>query len=230
MGTFARRSFGPRRSGLESQSSRRQYATGKQHAHVRIDADKWNIARCNSRRFARGDAEIDTRKAPATKCFVARQNQEKVVHPGARTRQDMLVSDSYANRPKCTVEGCKNIAGKSYGKPHPRSLCKTHAYPKSCGRKGRKPKDPSVDRKRLKRSRNLKALYGIDHDTFDVISATQNGRCAICHEEKKLHVDHCHNTGKVRGLLCHTCNAGIGMLRESPDLLHAAVRYLTKVA
>lgn len=57
----------------------------------------------------------------------------------------------------------------------------------------------------------------------------QGGRCAVCGEEKKLHVDHCHDTGKVRGMLCFACNTGIGKLKDDPDLLLAAHRYLLGV-
>jgi hypothetical protein len=41
-----------------------------------------------------------------------------------------------------------------------------------------------------------------------------------------LHIDHCHITGKIRGLLCHLCNRGIGLFRERSDLLQAAIKYL----
>jgi hypothetical protein len=58
----------------------------------------------------------------------------------------------------------------------------------------------------------------------------QNGVCAICHGNcttwKALSVDHDHRTGKVRGLLCQTCNTGIGALDDSPDLLRRALEYL----
>lgn len=55
-------------------------------------------------------------------------------------------------------------------------------------------------------------------------------RCAICFEAprlgERLAVDHCHETGVVRGLLCRRCNTGIGLLRDDPMVLNAAVAYL----
>ena len=58
----------------------------------------------------------------------------------------------------------------------------------------------------------------------------QEGRCAICGEEpstkRGLAIDHCHITGKVRGLLCHGCNIGIGSMKDSAVLLLKAIRYL----
>lgn len=56
----------------------------------------------------------------------------------------------------------------------------------------------------------------------------QGGCCAICKAPKgnKLCVDHDHRTGKVRGLLCSNCNAGLGMFKDSEDLLQSAKGYL----
>lgn len=69
----------------------------------------------------------------------------------------------------------------------------------------------------------LKARYGIDGERYDEMFKRQGGRCAICgagKDENRGHtlaVDHCHQTGVVRGLLCHTCNRAIGML--PPDAM-----------
>lgn len=52
------------------------------------------------------------------------------------------------------------------------------------------------------------------------------GRCQICHKETALHIDHDHSTGQVRGLLCNSCNGGLGAFKDNPDFLHEAVRYL----
>ena len=58
---------------------------------------------------------------------------------------------------------------------------------------------------------------------------SQNGLCLICKIDlthRKVNIDHCHKTGKVRGLLCVNCNLGIGNLREDPCILYSAFRYL----
>lgn len=52
--------------------------------------------------------------------------------------------------------------------------------------------------------------------------------CAMCGREEDLCIDHCHETGKVRGVLCRTCNSGIGMLNDDPDLVEEALTYLRK--
>lgn len=74
----------------------------------------------------------------------------------------------------------------------------------------------------------LKKL-GITEDDYNKMFDEQMGLCAICHKPEidiKLAVDHCHETGKVRGLLCKRCNMGIGLLGDSPDTLISAAMYL----
>jgi hypothetical protein len=59
--------------------------------------------------------------------------------------------------------------------------------------------------------------------------ASQGGRCAICGETpERLVVDHCHASGMVRGLLCQSCNFGIGHLRDSVERLQSAIQYLKR--
>ncbi len=70
--------------------------------------------------------------------------------------------------------------------------------------------------------------YGITRDDFYALLAAQQGVCAICGgvESQRLHVDHDHTTGAVRGLLCGPCNRGLGSFRDNPRSLQAAVTYL----
>lgn len=68
--------------------------------------------------------------------------------------------------------------------------------------------------------------YGLTEEQYASMLASQGGRCALCGEEKKLHVDHCHDTNKVRGLLCMDCNTGIGKLKHDPELLRRALTYV----
>lgn len=79
-------------------------------------------------------------------------------------------------------------------------------------------------------------VYGITFDDYQKMHDAQGARCAIClgegfvmDKEKhrlKLVVDHCHSTGKVRGLLCHNCNRALGLFKDSQDALLNAVGYL----
>jgi hypothetical protein len=82
-----------------------------------------------------------------------------------------------------------------------------------------------------RRSR-LKRVYGITPEEYDAMAAMQENACAICESEcatgYRLAVDHEHETGRIRGLLCMHCNAGIGNLRDSVPRLQAAIRYLSR--
>lgn len=70
--------------------------------------------------------------------------------------------------------------------------------------------------------------YGVSPDCFQLMLAVQKNACGICKEifSKQPHVDHCHKTGEVRGLLCGSCNRALGLLKDSQDLLESAKEYL----
>lgn len=93
-------------------------------------------------------------------------------------------------------------------------------------------REANKDRRReLMREWNL-ALYGLRPDDYIAMYERQEGRCAICGETgetfggRRLHVDHDHETGRVRGLLCGLCNSALGKFKDSPDRLRAAASYL----
>lgn len=74
---------------------------------------------------------------------------------------------------------------------------------------------------------HLKARYGITGAEWKELFDLQGGECAICKEHTEtFHVDHCHETGKVRGLLCRACNIGLGHFRDNIVLLRQAAEYL----
>lgn len=74
----------------------------------------------------------------------------------------------------------------------------------------------------------LQRKYGLSPDDFEFLVVAQGGKCRICEaaEGEKLHVDHHHDSGLVRGLLCGKCNKAIGLLDEDPQLFEAATSYL----
>lgn len=87
--------------------------------------------------------------------------------------------------------------------------------------------------KEEKRSTRYLRRYGIDLQAYEKMLADQSGVCAICGgvqsgAKKRLCVDHCHATGAVRGLLCDSCNVGIGRMADSAERLFAAARYLLR--
>jgi len=108
----------------------------------------------------------------------------------------------------------------------------------SLTRNKRKDKDPEFV-KRLKwyeLARSYKRHYKISFERYCEIFEEQKGQCAICSKEfnntgidmkrDKLYVDHNHTTGLVRGLLCKTCNVGIGMFKEDINIIKKTINYL----
>lgn len=72
--------------------------------------------------------------------------------------------------------------------------------------------------------------YGITKDTFIQLIDSQDGKCAICSNslDNEIHIDHCHSTGKVRGILCGKCNKGLGLFDDNVNYLTKAIKYLNK--
>ncbi len=126
---------------------------------------------------------------------------------------------------------CHKINSRKYREKFP-DRCKVYA-----DRSGQKQsvKDYRADWARSKK-------YGLPLGRVSEMLTEQEGKCAICettltdvHDRymapsNKMHVDHNHATGKVRELLCKSCNSGIGNFKEDPERLNAAIEYLRKHA
>jgi Recombination endonuclease VII len=82
--------------------------------------------------------------------------------------------------------------------------------------------------KRCARDYELRKKYGITIDEYEALLATQGGHCAVCPATEGLDVDHSHETGKVRGILCGPHNRALGLLGESPLVLLKLVDYVRK--
>lgn len=89
------------------------------------------------------------------------------------------------------------------------------------------------------REDHIKRKYGISPEEYNKLAEFQQYRCAVCHQPEtkinkktgKLHslsIDHCHTTGKVRGLLCDNCNRAEGFLKSDPELIRKLADYLEK--
>lgn len=70
--------------------------------------------------------------------------------------------------------------------------------------------------------------YGITTEGLNVLLEAQENKCAICGKQEKLHVDHCHVTKKIRGLLCQPCNCALGLLGENFSTLIRAADYIRR--
>lgn len=85
------------------------------------------------------------------------------------------------------------------------------------------------------RQYRLKKYYNISLDDYDLMLKDQNNKCAIClgnpkgsPSNKYFAVDHCHKTGKIRQLLCGTCNTILGSVNENIDILKSMISYIEK--
>ena len=80
------------------------------------------------------------------------------------------------------------------------------------------------------RQDHLKRQYGITEAERDELIASQGGVCCICLSAVPEHVDHCHKTGRVRGVLCFSCNAALGQFKDRPDAIRRAAAYVEGIA
>lgn len=80
-------------------------------------------------------------------------------------------------------------------------------------------RDAHAQRRRLK-------TYNLTQEQYDFLLVTQEHMCSICKNVEPTVIDHNHQTGEVRGLLCNACNTGIGLLKDDPLVLDRAIHYL----
>lgn len=79
---------------------------------------------------------------------------------------------------------------------------------------------------------NARRNYGVEHGTYDQMLTAQEGKCAICRTNEpgtgigRFAIDHCHTSGKVRGLLCSNCNRGLGYFKDDPARIRRAIDYV----
>jgi hypothetical protein len=113
---------------------------------------------------------------------------------------------------------CRNLLNKNMLTPEQRERKKANAQ-------------RFVFRERVK-VRRRRELHGVTQAEFELLVAAQDGRCAICQhtetqEHRALVIDHHHESGRVRGLICSRCNKALGGFRDDPAILLAAAEYLT---
>lgn len=146
-----------------------------------------------------------------------------------KTYGEMSEQDKERARGRQRKWYARNRAGQRNRCKHYRetTLDARHAYDKEYRTKNRE----TI----LKRGRNnhYKSKYGITLDQRDAMLVAQGNACKTCGSKdpgnkRGWQVDHCHATGKVRGVLCHPCNTGIGLARENIETLRNWISYLRK--
>ncbi len=114
---------------------------------------------------------------------------------------------------------CRQILPLTEFRQHPRGWCKLCARAKERAERQMSPEKRAAKRRRTR--------YGITDAEYQQLRARSSGRCAICRDHTdSLVIDHAHDSSNVRGLLCSKCNRGLGLLRDSPEILLNAYYYL----
>lgn len=146
-----------------------------------------------------------------------------------RTKDDpKVVSRRKAQREKLKVSPkakAYHAAYRAKRRLDPEVVARNREYNTAWGR--RKRADPQ--RRALESDRNKQRRYQITQEKLDSLRGAHSGCCWICKSAirgKNEHVDHCHTTGFVRGILCASCNKGLGCFQDRPELLAAAAQYL----
>lgn len=137
---------------------------------------------------------------------------KRVLTPEQKENQRLYSKKYYQDH----LEECR-VKHNRYGQNNKE---KTSAYKKQY----------NADNKEKNKQKYLRRTYNIE---YDLLYAKQKGRCAVCHTHQSelrtaLCVDHDHKTGRVRGLLCHKCNVGIGQFDDNIKKLFDAIKYLSK--
>ena len=88
---------------------------------------------------------------------------------------------------------------------------------------------------RLSRKSYLRKKYGITIEQYEAMICEHNNVCVICFRSPrgngsraKLHIDHCHETGKIRGLICPNCNTALGMVEDNTNILKRMIEYVER--
>lgn len=153
----------------------------------------------------------------------------QVVTPEQRAQYNATRKAKYANSPELKALRKQRNAtpaaheGKAAYNAARREQRRTDPeYRKMCNeRSKRRPKHKT-------REHQLWSHYRLTVAQYESLLLSQGGKCAICGAipHKSFHVDHCHNTSKVRGLLCGGCNVGLGCYGDDPERMQKAIDYL----
>jgi len=176
--------------------------------------------------------------APSKKC--TRCGEEKLIcefrYRNRSSGSDARISECL----KCSRSRCRDVA-KKYNQRFSEEISKkrkqvyAQSEPVREAAKARSRKryceQPEVIRA-YERKSHLRTAYGLTLEKYDQMLSDQRGKCAICETSTpggmsgRFHVDHCHQSGRIRGLLCTKCNSGLGMFKDRVELIVAAIAYL----
>jgi hypothetical protein len=139
---------------------------------------------------------------------------------------------------RCDCGKEKTIAGGNLRRPNGNVSCGCLKASRLKEKFTKQGKSKTLEYRRNKDRLKRFSKYGLTEEDFIALIEKQEHRCAICgvipdrvsnRLHDGFHIDHCHVSGRVRGLLCGSCNTGIGMLKESEEILLKAITYLRAI-
>ncbi len=148
--------------------------------------------------------------------------------PGEQLLAERVVKSERHAAWRCANPEKAKENSRAWNKAHP---AEAKAYNRSWNKKHRKERNKrrrawhAINPEKT-REYNHKRMYNLSADTYRTMLQDQNNSCASCGESKKLQIDHDHETGQVRGLLCGDCNVAAGRLKDSSKLAHKLIKYL----
>lgn len=135
-----------------------------------------------------------------------------------------IVKDGFKYCPECKQELSLNMFGLNVS-----NYDFVHGYCKECM------KQRYIKNKDIHRAYAIQQNFNLSWEQYTNLFNEQDGKCAICNKDiylaatdknKTAHVDHCHKTGKIRGLLCARCNHGLGVFEDDIEVLQGTINYL----
>lgn len=177
------------------------------------------------------------RGRPALRCGECKRGRRRIKERAPVTCADcgvVFAPPGHTGLPPERCEPCRTERRRQTNVAKARSW--REANPEKQRAHSRKSHEKRQQRPEWREYRNeahMRHKYGITMADFEALLAKQGGVCAICAGEhrgvgKRLHIDHCHESGKIRGLLCSPCNTAIGLLDDDPARAESAAAYLRR--
>lgn len=138
---------------------------------------------------------------------------------------------------KCSwCRSCHTERSKQYREDHPDRILETsrksRSLPAQKEKAAAREKLNKKTRSKQSRFRTIERKYGLKEAEYNTLLEDQDRKCKLCYLVETdntfgyLYVDHCHKTGKIRGLLCHSCNSMLGYAKDDITVLTKAIEYL----
>lgn len=176
-----------------------------------------------------------SRTRPSLRCGGCKSGRRRITQRADVTCSDCGVIFTPPAQTGLPPKRCRDCAAK-YRKEQSaqRQAAWRAANPERAATHSRKHHEKRKDNpawRQYKRDAELRRSYGITRDQLNAMLEAQDHRCAICGGERngagtRLHIDHCHTTGRIRGLLCGKCNSAVGLLDDDPERAERLAAYL----